>query len=63
MLSVIYAEYHLCSVSFMLYVSYAKCRKIGFTLSAIVMKVIMLSVMAPLTHAIATFRTFPDYPE
>ncbi len=57
MLSVIYAECHLCSVSFMLSAIYAECHlcSVSFMLSVtnkpIVLSVIQLNVITPSVEA------------
>jgi hypothetical protein len=50
MLSVIYAEYHLCLVSFMLNVIYAECCNKGLLSRVIIMNVVMLSVVGSNVH-------------
>ncbi len=58
MLSVIYAEYHLCWVSFMLSVIYAECRVwFNVMLNVVMLSVVMLNVVAPSRN-----RTRPSMP-
>jgi hypothetical protein len=62
MLSVMYAECHVCLVSCMLSVMYAEYHKLAFMLSAVMPSVVKLSVVMPnvVTAAKCFERSTPE---